>query len=52
MGLAIGVVTGVVSGAVAYLWQGNPCLGVALFVAMVDHHGDRGPAWAPRCRCS
>jgi magnesium transporter len=35
VGLAIGAATGVLSAGVAYLWQGNPFLGVVLFLAMV-----------------
>ena len=35
VGLVIGTTTGVVSAAVAYLWQGSPVIGVALFLAMV-----------------
>jgi magnesium transporter len=35
VGIAIGVATGVLAAAVAYFWQGNPLLGVALFLAMV-----------------
>ena len=33
--LAIGLVTGAVSGVMAYLWQGNPVLGVVLFATMM-----------------
>jgi magnesium transporter len=35
VGLAIGAATGVLAAGVAYLWQGNPFLGVVLFLAMV-----------------
>jgi magnesium transporter len=35
VGLAIGAATGVLSAGIAYLWQGNPFLGVVLFLAMV-----------------
>jgi magnesium transporter len=35
VGLAIGGAMGVLSAGVAYLWQGNPYLGVVLFLAMV-----------------
>jgi magnesium transporter len=35
VGLAIGATTGALSAVVAYLWQGNPFLGVVLFLAMV-----------------
>jgi magnesium transporter len=35
VGLAIGAATGVLSAGVAYLWQGSPFLGIALFLAMV-----------------
>ncbi len=33
--IVIGAITGVVSGVLAYLWQGNPYLGLALFVTMM-----------------
>ncbi len=33
--LAIGLVTGAVSGLMAYLWQGNPVLGAVLFATMM-----------------
>lgn len=33
--LAIGALTGVVSGAIGYFWIGSPVLGVALFASMV-----------------
>ncbi len=33
--IVIGIVTGIVSGTLAYLWQGNPYLGVVLFVTMI-----------------
>jgi magnesium transporter len=35
VGLAIGAATGVLAAGVAYLWQGNPFLGIVLFLAMV-----------------
>ena len=35
VGTAIGVVTGLLSGAVVYLWHGSMVLGVVLFGAMV-----------------
>ena len=35
VGLAIGATTGVLAAGIAYLWQGSPLLGVALFLAMV-----------------
>jgi magnesium transporter len=35
VGVAIGGTTGALSAGIAYLWQGNPFLGVALFLAMV-----------------
>jgi magnesium transporter len=33
--IVIGIVTGAVSGAFAYLWQGSPYLGVVLFATMI-----------------
>jgi magnesium transporter len=33
--IAIGIVVGAVAGTLAYLWQGNPYLGVVLFAAMI-----------------
>jgi magnesium transporter len=33
--VVIGIVTGAVSGTIAYLWQGSPYLGLALFAAMI-----------------
>ncbi len=33
--LALGIVTGAVSGFMAYLWQGNPVLGLVLFATMM-----------------
>ncbi len=35
VGLAIGLVAGLLAGGVAWLWQGNPWIGVVLAVAMV-----------------
>jgi magnesium transporter len=35
VGIVIGAATGVVSGAIAYIWRGNPYLGLVLFLAMV-----------------
>ena len=35
VGVAIGLVTGALSAGIAYLWQGNPTLGLALFLSMV-----------------
>jgi len=35
VGIVIGIATGTLAAAVAYFWQGNPLLGVALFLAMV-----------------
>jgi magnesium transporter len=35
VGLAIGAATGVLAAGIAYLWQGSPFLGLALFLAMV-----------------
>ena len=35
MAIVIGIVTGAVSGAFAYLWQGSPYLGVVLFATMI-----------------
>jgi magnesium transporter len=35
VGLAIGGATGVLAAGIAYLWQGSPFLGLALFLAMV-----------------
>ncbi len=36
VGIVIGVVAGVLSAGIAYLWQGNPYLGLVLFLAMVS----------------
>jgi magnesium transporter len=35
VGLAIGGATGLLGGGIAWLWQGNPYLGLVLFTAMV-----------------
>jgi magnesium transporter len=35
VGFSIGVITGLLSGAFAYLWNGNARLGIALFAAMI-----------------
>ncbi|MDE0885273.1 MAG: magnesium transporter [Myxococcota bacterium] len=35
VGLVIGTVAGVLSGFIAYLWQGNPVLGLVLLLAMM-----------------
>ena len=35
MAIVIGIITGVVSGTLAYLWQGNPYLGLVLFITMI-----------------
>jgi magnesium transporter len=35
VGLAIGIVTGLASAGIAWLWHGSPVLGLALFLAMV-----------------
>jgi magnesium transporter len=35
VGIAIGAATGVLAAGIAYLWQGSPFLGLALFLAMV-----------------
>ena len=35
VGTVIGIVTGVLSAGLAYLWHGNPLLGVVLFTAMI-----------------
>ena len=40
--LAIGAVTGLFAGTVAWLWQGNPYLGAVLFVALVATMGIAG----------
>ncbi len=33
--IVIGIITGVVSGTLAFLWQGSPYLGVVLFITMI-----------------
>ncbi len=33
--IVIGIVTGIVSGTLAYLWQGSPYLGLVLFITMI-----------------
>ncbi len=35
VGITIGIVTGIASALIAYLWHGNPVLGLALFLSMV-----------------
>lgn len=35
VGITIGIVTGIASALIAYLWQGSPVLGLALFLSMV-----------------
>jgi magnesium transporter len=35
VGITVGVVTGLASALIAYLWHGSPVLGLALFLAMV-----------------
>lgn len=35
VGLMIGLVAGILSGIIAYLWQGNPVLGLVLLLAML-----------------
>jgi magnesium transporter len=35
VGLAMGIVTGFLTGVGAYLWRGNPMLGGVLFLAMI-----------------
>ncbi len=35
VGIAIGIITGGVAAGVAYLWNGSPVLGLALFLAMI-----------------
>jgi len=35
VGLTIGVIVGAVGAGISYFWQGNPILGVSLFLAMV-----------------
>jgi magnesium transporter len=42
VGLSLGLVMGLVSAGISYLWQGNPILGVALFCAMVLTHSVAG----------
>jgi magnesium transporter len=35
VGLTIGIIVGGIGAGIAYLWQGNPILGVSLFLAMI-----------------
>lgn len=42
VGVIIGAATGLVSAGVAYLWRGNPFLGLVLFLAMVINMGVAG----------
>jgi len=42
VGLAIGVVTGILGAGLAYLYVGNPALGLALFLAMIVTMGGAG----------
>jgi magnesium transporter len=35
VGLTIGIVMGLVSAGIAFLWQGNPTIGIALFCSMI-----------------
>ncbi len=42
VGITLGTATGIASAAVAWLWQGSPMLGLALFLAMVVTLGISG----------
>jgi magnesium transporter len=46
VGLSIGAITGLLTGALGWLWQGSPELGLALFLAMVVTLGVAGLAGA------
>jgi magnesium transporter len=46
VGIVVGATTGLLTGVVAYFWQGRPVLGLVLFLAMIANMAVAGLAGA------